>query len=243
MLGISQFDGESLQCCRLSNRPANQGNAKGGSRHKEAHGPPRCFCRVLLCRSYRHREVSWIVRRVGLCVCFHCSCWPLLTPLSFWNLLQSPNGWHAAQALAAAYAPVLPSPRVAYRSSPSLQASVAVPQTEDTPLHSPKVKERLWRVVFHTRGSDVRQFSNLEELLEECSRWSWVQHTQQRRRRRQRPGAGDKGTVVVVHRARCASHTFTDVLSSIAGEQVGMCLPLGPVMLPFLHWRYRSMLT
>ena len=60
----------------------------------------------------------------------------------------------------------------------------------------------------HTRDSDIRQFSNLQALLEDCSRWSWVQQKQ----------TGGDGAVV--HRALCSTHTFTDVLSSIAGEQV-----------------------
>ena len=124
------------------------------------------------------------------------------------SFLQSPNGWHAAQALVSAYASVAPPSGVIYRKPPSA-SSAGVPQPEDTPRHSPTAsKQRLWRIVFHTRDSDIRQFSNLRALLEDCSRWSWVQQKQ----------TGGDGAVV--HRALCSTHTFTDVLSSIAGEQV-----------------------
>lgn len=36
----------------------------------------------------------------------------------------------------------------------------------------PGERRRVWRVLFQTRSSAVRQFVNLQELLSECAAWS-----------------------------------------------------------------------
>lgn len=69
---------------------------------------------------------------------------------------------------------------------------------------------RVWRVLFHRRSSDVRQFTNLGELLARCSQWRWR----------------DKASGLE-HHACCGSWTFSDVPSSIAGEACCNCWAQG----------------
>ena len=54
----------------------------------------------------------------------------------------------------------------------------------------------------------VRQFSNLNELLEHCESWTWAP-----------PAEGASAGAVPVQRAQCSSHTFTDLQDSIATAQ------------------------
>ena len=111
----------------------------------------------------------------------------------------TPYAWSAAQAVAATYLP------------PALPATPPQQQGEDQPPAaepaSPPQQQQpaVRRVVFHRRGTQIRQFVNLPELVSRCGHWRW-------------PAAAGNTAAALMH-VECSTHTFSDLADSVAAAQ------------------------
>lgn len=120
----------------------------------------------------------------------------------------TPNAWSAAQAVAASFQPPRPH---------SGAAAQTLQQQPEQPQQPVQQRSAVQRIVFHTRGTRVRQFANLPELLEQCSKLRWGPPAASAQ------GAG--GAAAAANRAaqeavvECSTHSFSDVADSVAAAQ------------------------
>lgn len=119
---------------------------------------------------------------------------------SSYEATRTPNAWSAAQAVAASLQPRSSRPEVA-------AATVQQPQQERQPQR-PAVR----RIVFHTRGTQVRQFKNLPELLRRCSKLSWSLPAASAAA----AAANGRSQAAAVE---CSTHSFSNLTDSVAAAQ------------------------
>lgn len=70
-------------------------------------------------------------------------------------------------------------------------------------------------IVFHRRHAHSRQFINLQELLERCSRWDWAAAAAAGQGNATQPGAGGASQLLL----NCSAHVFGDVRASVQAAQ------------------------